>query len=141
MTRTSRLTLLALLLVAAPAAAGPAVLTVASPHSLEETVVRLRDSIGAHNFRLLREQELGGPGSPVRTLYFCNFEMLARAYRADRRIGYMLPCRITVTEDEHGVRLSTVDPVHAARAAGVDTHDQCSELRAAIVAIMTEATL
>jgi uncharacterized protein (DUF302 family) len=122
-------------------AAEPVLLEASSPYGFEETISRLKTAIGNQNLRLLRDQDLSRPGVTMRTLYFCDFELLKRAYAADRRIGYTLPCRITVIHRPDGVVLSTVNPAYAAHAARLNTEGLCHQIKSKILEIMWEATL
>jgi uncharacterized protein (DUF302 family) len=122
-------------------AAGPPLLETSSPYSLEETVDRVKHALSNQNLRLLREQELAGPPTGARTLYFCDFDLLERAYRINTRIRHDLPCRITVSQRSDGVVLSALNPEYAAHAAGLGVSPMCSELKAKILELMWEATL
>lgn len=122
-------------------AAEPVLLEANSPYGFNETVAHLKGAISNQNLRLLRDQDLSRPGVTIRALYFCDFELLKRAYAADRHIGYTLPCRITVTQRDDGVVLSTVNPTYAAHAAHLNTEGLCGEIKSKILEIMWEATL
>jgi uncharacterized protein (DUF302 family) len=122
--RTFIITLLALLGSGAHAT-GPVLPETASPYSLSETVDRVKDAIESHNLRLLPEQDLPGTQTPARTVYFCDFDLLERTYRVDRRIGHELPCRITVLQRAGGVVFSAVNPEHLAQAAGLEASQMC----------------
>ena len=93
-----------------------AVLMMESPYSFEETVSNLRDAIGAGNFRMIREQpwdyglETGVTDSRETILYFCNFDMVNRAIKLDRRVGQLLPFRITVVEQGGRVWAVAINP-------------------------------
>jgi uncharacterized protein (DUF302 family) len=70
----------------------PAVLVMESPYSFEETVDNLRDAIGEHNFRMIREQPWDyGLESGV-------------------RIGQLLPFRVTIMEQGDRVLVMAVNP-------------------------------
>ena len=93
-----------------------AVLVMESPYSFEDTVNNLRDAIGASNFRMIREQpwdyglESGVINSRETILYFCNFDMVNRAIKLDRRVGQLLPFRITVVERGDRVWAMAINP-------------------------------
>jgi uncharacterized protein (DUF302 family) len=94
----------------------PAVLMMDSPYSFEGTVNNLRDAIGASNFRMIREQpwdyglETGVTKSRETILYFCNFDMVNRAIKLDRRVGQLLPFRVTVVERGERVWVIAANP-------------------------------
>jgi uncharacterized protein (DUF302 family) len=94
----------------------PAVLMMESPYSFEGTVSNLRDAIGAGNFRMIREQpwdyglENGVTNSRETILYFCNFDMVDRAIKLDRRVGQLLPFRITIVEQGDRVWAVAINP-------------------------------
>ena len=87
-----------------------------SPYSFEGTVNNLREAIGAGNFRMIREQpwdyglETGVTDSRETILYFCNFDMVNRAIKLDRRVGQLLPFRITVVEQGGRVWAVAINP-------------------------------
>ncbi len=94
----------------------PAVLVMESPFNFEETVSNLRDAIGNNNFRMIREQawddglKSSATSSRDAILYFCNFEMVNRAIKLDRRFGQLLPFHITVTEQDNHVLVMAINP-------------------------------
>lgn len=133
--------LLLLCLSSGAGAAEPVLLEANSPYGFEETVTRLKAAIGNQNLRLLRDQDLSKPSLTVHALHFCDFQLLERAYAADRRIGYTLPCRITVIQRPGGVVLNAVNPTYAAHAAHLETGGLCDEIKSKILEIMWEATL
>jgi uncharacterized protein (DUF302 family) len=96
-------------------ASEPPVYAVESPYSFEETVQSLRSTIGGSNYRLIREQpwdyglESGDKGSRDTILYFCNFDLVNRAIKADQRIGQLLPFRVTVVERDGRVMVMAVN--------------------------------
>jgi uncharacterized protein (DUF302 family) len=140
MMRTWIISLL-LFLSSGAGAAEPVLLEATSPYGFDETITRLKTAISNQNLRVLRDQDLSRPSVAIRALYFCDFELLKSAYAADRRIGYTLPCRITVTQQSSGVVLSTVNPAYAAHAAHLNTEGPCDEIKSKILEIMWEATL
>lgn len=94
----------------------PAVLVMESPYSFEGTVNNLRDVISGSNFLMIREQawdyglESGDSNSRETILYFCNFDMVNRAIKLDRRVGQLLPFRITVVERGDRVWAMAINP-------------------------------
>jgi uncharacterized protein (DUF302 family) len=94
----------------------PAALVMASPYSFEGTVNNLRDAIIGSNFILIREQawdyglESSETNSRETILYFCNFDMVNRAIKLDRRFGQLLPFRITIVERGDHVVAMTINP-------------------------------
>lgn len=94
----------------------PLVFSVESPYGFEETVQNLRSAIGGSNYRLIREQpwdfglESDNGNSRDTILYFCNFDQVNRAIKADQRIGQFLPFRVTVVERDGRVLVMAVDP-------------------------------
>ena len=94
----------------------PAVLVMESPYSFEGTVNNLRDAISGNNFLMIREQawdyglESGDTSTRETILYFCNFVMVNRGIKLDRRVGQLLPFRITVTERDDRVWAMAINP-------------------------------
>jgi uncharacterized protein (DUF302 family) len=97
-------------------ASSPAILVMESPYSFEGTVNNLRDAISGSNFLMIREQawdyglESGETNSRETILYFCNFNMVNRAIKLDRRVGQLLPFRITVAERGEHVWAMAINP-------------------------------
>ncbi|MDT8282351.1 MAG: DUF302 domain-containing protein, partial [Gammaproteobacteria bacterium] len=95
----------------------PAIITVDSPYSLEETVENLKQAITDQNFILIRTDYLehglvpeGKENKNQVVLHFCNFGFLFDALSIDPRVGMFLPCRVTVIEKDGKVQLSTINP-------------------------------
>jgi cytochrome c oxidase cbb3-type subunit 3 len=79
------------------------------PYSFEETVKRTREAIYASNYRVFPERYLEqGLADEVDvntkqvTLRFCNFKTLDKAMKIEPRIGVVLPCKVTVIENDEG---------------------------------------
>jgi uncharacterized protein (DUF302 family) len=95
----------------------PAVLVMESPYSFETTVNNLRDAISGSNFLMVHEQawdyglESGDTNTRETILYFCNFDMVNKAIKLDRRVGQLLPFRITVAERGGRVWAMAINPV------------------------------
>jgi len=94
----------------------PAVLVMESPYSFEGTVNNLRDAISGSNFLMIREQawdyglESGDTNTRETVLYFCNFDMVNSGIKLDRRVGQLLPFRITVAERGDRVWAMAINP-------------------------------
>ncbi|MCK4864666.1 MAG: c-type cytochrome [Gammaproteobacteria bacterium] len=89
-----------------------------SPNSLEETIANVKKAAIGKNFRIIREQYLnqglveeGKENKKQMMVYFCNFDFLNRALAIDPRVGLFLPCRITVTEENGKVTVSSINPL------------------------------
>ena len=101
-----------------------ALLVMESPYNFEETVSNLRDAIGNNNFRMIREQawddglKSRATSSRDAILYFCNFDMVNRAIKMDRRVGQLLPFRLTVTEQDNRVFVMAINPEVLTEAMG-----------------------
>jgi cytochrome c oxidase cbb3-type subunit 3 len=121
--------------------ATPPIFAVESPYSFEETVQNLRSTIGGSNFRMIREQpwdyglESGVKGSRDTILYFCNFDMVNQAIKADQRIGQFLPFRVTVVEQAGRVLVMAVDPQPLMQVLDAD---QLGDLRSRVAFMYRE---
>lgn len=119
----------------------PLVFAVESPYSFEETVQNLRRTIGGSNFRMIREQpwdyglESGNRGSRDTVLYFCNFDMVNQAIKADQRIGQFLPFRVTVVEQGGRVLVMAIDPLPLVQAQDAN---RLGDLRTRVASIYRE---
>lgn len=124
-------------------------LVVDSPYPLKETVENLRRAAIGKNFRIIRTQTLedglfdeseANPKQVV--IYFCNFNFINAALKLDPRVGLFMPCRITVVEQEEGVRLYAINPKYLSRLYNNQALDKaCQQMFDIYIEIMEEATL
>ena len=80
-----------------------------SPYDLATTVANIKQGLAGRNFRYFpdRYMEMGlvddrFVNKKQVSLRFCNFEQLYEMINIDPRLGVVLPCRITIVEDEEG---------------------------------------
>jgi|GEM_PF-3866298 len=141
--RWQALLLLVLISSLAHAAKGaePPVLTASSPYDYDTTVTRVERALKGHNLDVLRDLEVAGKQGRHRHIFFCDFEQLPEAVTTDKRIGCILPCKVTVSDTGDGVRLSAMNPEAARQAAGIGLKSLCIELRNTLISVMQEATL
>ena len=127
----------------------PAVISMESSYTLEETVENLKDSIVSQNFILIREDTLehglveeGKDDPSEKILHFCNFKFLFEALTVDPRIGMFLPCRVTVTEIDGKVMVTTINPIYLGRLFNNnELNDYCEKMHGVYTAILEDATL
>lgn len=99
--------------------------------TFEETVAALRESIRSNNFRVFPdrylEQGLAAKSAVNQrqiTLRFCNFNKLYEALKLEPRLGVILPCAITVIENDTGqVQLVTANVEQLAKLFNNDQLD------------------
>lgn len=109
----------------------------------------LIQAINGNNYSFIRQQAIDNQLVPadresksVRILYFCNFELMSRALALDTRTAEFLPCRITLTENNKGVDLTTVNPLWVSKRLGNDRlHEYCEKMKNDYLIIMNEAAL
>jgi cytochrome c oxidase cbb3-type subunit 3 len=87
----------------------PLVFVYQSPYKLQETVNKIRDSAKAYNFRVYPNRalleglgKLDADDKKQIVIRFCNFSNMQIFLKLEPRLGVMLPCRVTVIEDEQG---------------------------------------
>ena len=120
-----------------------------SSYDLAQTLENLKQAVVGRNFRIIRVQYLdtglAEPGKEDRRkvmLYFCNFAFLNDALAIDPRVGLFLPCRITLTETEHGVEVMSINPKNLSRLFNNSKlDDYCEQMHDVYAEIMEEATL
>ena len=120
-----------------------------SSYSLEETIENLEGAIVSQNFILIRTDTLEHgltaeceEDSKQIILHFCNFSFLYEALKVDPRIGLFLPCRVTVTERNGKVMLTTINPLYLSRLFNNNELDEyCRQMRDVYSAILEDATL
>jgi cytochrome c oxidase cbb3-type subunit 3 len=116
---------------------------------MEETVENLKGAIVSQNFILIRTDTLehglateGEEDSSEVILHFCNFSFLFEALTVDPRIGMFLPCRVTVTERDGKVMVTTINPLYLSRLFNNSELDVfCKEMHGVYTAILEDATL
>ena len=126
-----------------------AVISMESSYTLEETVANLKDAIISQNFILIREDTLehglveeGKEDTSEVILHFCNFKFLYEALTVDPRIGMFLPCRVTVTEIDGKVRVTTINPLYLSRLFNNnELHGYCERMHDVYTSILEDATL
>ncbi|HDP89808.1 MAG TPA: c-type cytochrome [Thioalkalivibrio sp.] len=125
------------------------ILVAESPYDLDSTVDNLRQAVISKNFRIIREQTLadglqpeGQDSQKQVILYFCNFNFLNDALAIDPRVGLFLPCRITVVEDDDGVRLMAINPLRLSHLFNNRELDAaCQEMHGIYRDLLEEASL
>ena len=126
-----------------------AVITAESPYTVEETIENLKAAITDQNFTLIRTDyvehgfvEEGKENKQQVVLHFCNFNFLFQALAIDPRVGIFLPCRVTVTEQDGKVQVTTINPM---RLSGLFNNDElqaaCKEMTGIYEAIIEDAVL
>lgn len=120
-----------------------------SPYSLEETVDAVVMAAEGKNFRIIRRQYLEDGFFPEEEMnkrqvivYFCNFNFLYEALELDPRVGLFLPCRVTVVEDDTGVKVHAVNPKRLSVLFNNNALDEaCDKMYNLYTEILEEATL
>lgn len=119
-----------------------------SPYSVEETVKALERAAVGRNFRIIRTQTLEDGLFPEQEqnpnqviVYFCNFDLVNRALAIDPRVGLFLPCRVTVVEQEDGVKVMSINPKRLAYLFNnAELNRLCDEMAQTYTTIIEEAT-
>ena len=125
------------------------VITAESPYSVEETIDNLKSAITDQNFTLIRTDflehglvEEGKENKKQVVLHFCNFNFLFQALAIDPRVGIFLPCRVTVTEQDGKVNVTTINPMRLSSLFNNDElKDACEEMTGIYQAIIEDAVL
>jgi cytochrome c oxidase cbb3-type subunit 3 len=124
-------------------------ITAESSYSLKETIENLEGAIVSQNFILIRTDTLehgliaeGEEDSKEIILHFCNFSFLYEALKVDPRVGMFLPCRVTVTERDGKVMVTTINPLYLSRLFNNSELDEyCRQMYDVYSAILEDATL
>ncbi len=125
------------------------VITMASPYGMKETINNIKQAITNQNFILIRVEYLDyglvkkdKEDRKKVVIHFCNFKFLFDSLAIDPRIGMFLPCRITVTEKNGKVQLSTVNPEYLSRLFNNRELDEaCKKMHGVYQSILEDATL
>jgi cytochrome c oxidase cbb3-type subunit 3 len=126
-----------------------AVITAESPYTIEETIENLKNAIADQNFTLIRTDyvehgfvEEGKENKKQVVLHFCNFNFLFQALAIDPRVGIFLPCRVTVTEQDGKVQVTTINPMRLSSLFNNDELETaCKEMTGIYEAILEDAVL
>jgi len=124
----------------------PALLRMESPYSLTETINNIKNTVKARNFRMIREQAVAEGFLPDEAInqyivYFCNFTEAFQTLQQDMQIGYMLPCRFTISKEDGKVMISALNPVAVKKLAGTKVGTVCDASGDGYREIMEEAVL
>ncbi len=123
-----------------------ALIRVESPYSHAETINNIKNAVKARNFRMIREQAvaegfLPGGDKQQYIVYFCNFSAAYQSLKLDQQIGYMLPCRFTISEEHGKVIISALNPDAVKKLAGTRVGAVCDASGNSYLDIMEEAVL
>jgi len=124
-------------------------ITAESSYSLQETIENLEGAIVSQNFILIRTETLehgliaeDEEDRKEIILHFCNFSFLYEALKLDPRVGMFLPCRVTVTERDGKVMVTTINPLYLSRLFNNSELDEyCRQMYEVYSAILEDATL
>lgn len=124
----------------------PVQIAVHSPYDMQKTIANIRQSLQSNNFRFLREQTLkdglvSDQNPHFRVLYFCNFAVAYKAIQQDRRVGFMLPCKVTLVEQDGKVTIHYLNPQMVNRLGNKTLDGLCNQIRIALANVVDEATL
>ena len=119
-----------------------------SPNSMEETIANVNKAAIGKNFRIIREQYLneglvkeGKENKKQMMVYFCNFDFLNRALALDPRVGLFLPCRLTITEVDGKVTVSSINPLYMSSFFNNEELDKlCQEMYQVYTDMIEEST-
>jgi|LGVF01.2.fsa_nt_gb cytochrome c oxidase cbb3-type subunit 3 len=119
-----------------------------SPNSLEDTIANVKKAAVGKNFRIIREQYLnqglvkeGKENKKQMMVYFCNFDFLNRALAIDPRVGLFLPCRLTITEENGKVTVSSINPLYMSSFFNNEELDKlCQEMYQVYTDMIEEST-
>ena len=128
----------------------PPTLEYESPYDFETTVDNIRRALHGTNFRIFpdRFMEMGlAPDDQINrkqlSMRFCNFSQLYTMINTEPRLGVVLPCRITVVEQDDGTVLIYV--MNMRLVSGLFNNEQLDEfvegMVDALANIIDEATL
>ena len=119
------------------------------PLIVVQVLTDLKEAIKNNNYVFIRQQTIdnrltksGKENGQVILVYFCNFGMLNRALKWDRRVGVFLPCKITLIQKSNFIVLAAVNPKMISLALDQnELDDLCDKLTRDYSLILDEATL
>ncbi len=119
-----------------------------SPRSCEEVEKGLQEAVARHKFGILHVHDLKQTlrskgidlGSECRVYDVCNPQAASKALRTEMRVSTVLPCRISIFEENQGCTVATVRPTSLLQATGLDgVASLAEEIEREILAIVDEA--
>jgi len=122
-------------------ASQPSSFVVNTHTGFEGAINRVKQAVVNHNFRVVRERDMSVNGIKVHAIWFCNFEMLNKVIRTQKKVGYLLPFRITVVEYNHKISISTENPDNSMKFVKSRLGPICKDITAAYKAILDEVSL
>lgn len=133
--------ILLLLNIASVNAAQPSTFVVNADSSFKQAIQHVKEAVVDHNFRVVRERDLSVKGTRIHAIWFCNFEFLNKAIHLHKRIGYMLPFRITVIERNGKITVLAGDPNKSLKLVNSKIGGICNTITAAYKDILEEVSL
>lgn len=124
----------------------PSLLRQESPYTLAETIKNVKHTVTSRNFHMIREQSvaegfLPGENKQMHIVYFCNFSEAYQTLQKNKQIGYMLPCRFTISEEHGKVFISALNPAAVNKLTGEKVGAACITNGDGFLDIMEEAIL
>ena len=127
----------------------PFIVVEAYGKTLKQAAADLKRAIDGNNYVYIREQTLDSRLVPqsqenpdILIIYFCNFGMLDKALKLDKRVGIFLPCRVTLIRGVDSVRMIAVNPKFISKSLGdARLAEICKRLADDYQTILNEASL
>lgn len=122
----------------------------AMPGTFEEAVAQVREAIRSNNFRVFPDRYLEegltdefSVNKQQISLRFCNFSKLYEALKLEPRLGVILPCTLTIVENEDGsVQLVAANVEMLAKLFNNDQLDEVfAHIKESYDLILDEVTL
>jgi cytochrome c oxidase cbb3-type subunit 3 len=127
-----------------------ATLVIDSPYDFLTTINNLKQSLQGLNFRYFPDRylEMGLAADSVinkkqLSLRFCNFKQLYKIINIEPRLGVVLPCRVTVVEEDDGsVKIYTMNMQMVSRLFNNSQLEETArEMHQGLMEVIDEATL
>jgi uncharacterized protein (DUF302 family) len=114
----------------------------------DDVAERIREEAPKHGLRVLHVHDVqatladkGFEMIPYRIVEVCGAKFAKAALDADRRLGLMMPCRITVYREQGVTKLATAKPTELMRSfPDVDLSELAREVEANLDRVMSAAT-
>jgi len=122
-------------------AAAPSSFVVDAHCSFKNAIKHVKQAAVANNFRLVRERDMSIKGVKIHAIWFCNFALLNKAIHRNKKVGYLLPFRVTVVERNGKISVSSVNPDKSMEFVKSKLGNICDVITASYKAILEEASL
>ncbi|MEJ2441006.1 MAG: DUF302 domain-containing protein [Gammaproteobacteria bacterium] len=122
---------------------------VTTTKTMQQALAAVKVAIANNNYVFIRKQTINShlidknqEDHKIILVYFCNFSMLHRALRLEKRVGVFLPCKITLIQKADHVEMVAINPKFISYRLKEKRLDKiCKQLIEDYMAILEDASI